>query len=317
MNKTIIQMLIDSDSEYVSGQNISDKLGITRAAVWKRISKLKELGFEIESVTKKGYKLLSYPDILNKELIEIGMKSDFIGHSVEVLESVDSTNDYAKKKAKELVDGSVIISLEQVKGKGRRGRSFHSGKGDGIYLSIILKPGFEPAKAPFITSIAGAALVNTFNKFNIQTKVKWPNDVLINGKKVAGILTEMSADMEFIEYIVLGVGINVSGLEFPGELKNIATSLKLEGYDVKKLSIIWQFIYEFELLYNLYLNENTSEVVNILRNNSSVLGKQINVHYMNEIESAIAVDINNQGALIIKTQEGEVKELSSGEISIR
>lgn len=317
MNKTIIQMLIDSDSEYVSGQNISDKLGITRAAVWKRISKLKELGFEIESVTKKGYKLLSYPDILNKELIEIGMKSDFIGHSVEVLESVDSTNDYAKKKAKELVDGSVIISLEQVKGKGRRGRSFHSGKGDGIYLSIILKPGFEPAKAPFITSIAGAALVNTFNKFNIQTKVKWPNDVLINGKKVAGILTEMSADMEFIEYIVLGVGINVSGLEFPSELKNIATSLKLEGYDVKKLSIIWQFIYEFELLYNLYLNENTSEVVNILRNNSSVLGKQINVHYMNEVESAIAVDINNQGALIIKTQEGEVKELSSGEISIR
>lgn len=317
MNKTIIQMLIDSDSEYVSGQNISDKLGITRAAVWKRISKLKELGFEIESVTKKGYKLLSYPDILNKELIEIGMKSDFIGHSVEVLESVDSTNDYAKKKAKELVDGSVIISLEQVKGKGRRGRSFHSGKGDGIYLSIILKPGFEPAKAPFITSIAGAALVNTFNKFNIQTKVKWPNDVLINGKKVAGILTEMSADMEFIEYIVLGVGINVSGLEFPNELKNIATSLKLEGYDVKKLSIIWQFIYEFELLYNLYLNENTSEVVNILRNNSSVIGKQINVHYMNEIESAIAVDINNQGALIIKTQEGEVKELSSGEISIR
>ena len=317
MNKTIIQMLIDSDSEYVSGQNISDKLGITRAAVWKRISKLKELGFEIESVTKKGYKLLSYPDILNKELIEIGMKSDFIGHSVEVLESVDSTNDYAKKKAKELVDGSVIISLEQVKGKGRRGRSFHSGKGDGIYLSIILKPGFEPAKAPFITSIAGAALVNTFNKFNIQTKVKWPNDVLINGKKVAGILTEMSADMEFIEYIVLGVGINVSGLEFPNELKNIATSLKLEGYDVKKLNIIWQFIYEFELLYNLYLNENTSEVVNILRNNSSVLGKQINVHYMNEVESAIAVDINNQGALIIKTQEGEVKELSSGEISIR
>ena len=317
MNKTIIQMLIDSDSEYVSGQNISDKLGITRAAVWKRISKLKELGFEIESVTKKGYKLFSYPDILNKELIEIGMKSDFIGHSVEVLESVDSTNDYAKKKAKELVDGSVIISLEQVKGKGRRGRSFHSGKGDGIYLSIILKPGFEPAKAPFITSIAGAALVNTFNKFNIQTKIKWPNDVLINGKKVAGILTEMSADMEFIEYIVLGVGINVSGLEFPSELKNIATSLKLEGYDVKKLSIIWQFIYEFELLYNLYLNENTSEVVNILRNNSSVIGKQINVHYMNEIESAIAVDINNQGALIIKTQEGEVKELSSGEISIR
>ena len=317
MNKTIIQMLIDSDSEYVSGQNISDKLGITRAAVWKRISKLKELGFEIESVTKKGYKLLSYPDILNKELIEIGMKSDFIGHSVEVLESVDSTNDYAKKKAKELVDGSVIISLEQVKGKGRRGRSFHSGKGDGIYLSIILKPGFEPTKAPFITSIAGAALVNTFNKFNIQTKIKWPNDVLINGKKVAGILTEMSADMEFIEYIVLGVGINVSGLEFPNELKNIATSLKLEGYDVKKLNIIWQFVYEFELLYNLYLNENTSEVVNILRNNSSVLGKQINVHYMNEIESAIAVDINNQGALIIKTQEGEVKELSSGEISIR
>jgi len=317
MNKTIIQMLIDSDSEYVSGQNISDKLGITRAAVWKRISKLKELGFEIESVTKKGYKLLSYPDILNKELIEIGMKSDFIGHSVEVLESVDSTNDYSKKKAKELVDGSVIISLEQVKGKGRRGRSFHSGKGDGIYLSIILKPGFEPTKAPFITSIAGAALVNTFNKFNIQTKVKWPNDVLINGKKVAGILTEMSADMEFIEYIVLGVGINVSGLEFPNELKNIATSLKLEGYDVKKLNIIWQFVYEFELLYNLYLNENTSEVVNILRNNSSVLGKQINVHYMNEVESAIAVDINNQGALIIKTQEGEVKELSSGEISIR
>ncbi len=317
MNKTIIQMLLDSDNQYVSGQYISERLGITRAAVWKRISKLKELGFEIESVTKKGYKLISYPDILNEELIEIGMKSDFIGHNVKVLESVDSTNDYAKKNAKELLDGSMIISLEQVKGKGRRGRNFHSGKGDGIYLSIILKPGFEPAKAPFITSIAGAALLNTFNKYNIESKVKWPNDILIKGKKLAGILTEMSADMEFIEYVVLGIGINVSGLEFPHELKNVATSLKLEGYDLKKLNIIWQFVYEFELLYNLYLNENTSEVVNILRNNSSVLGKQINVHYMNEIESAIAVDINNQGALIIKTQDGEVKELSSGEISIR
>lgn len=126
--------------------------------------------------------------------------------------------------------------------------------------------------------------------------------MLINGKKVAGILTEMSADMEFIEYIVLS-RINVSGLEFPNELKNIATSLKLEGYDVKKLSIIWQFIYEFELLYNLYLNENTSEV-NILRNNSSVIGKQINVHYMNEIESAIAVDINNQGARYYQDSRG-------------
>ncbi len=317
MNKAIIQMLIDSCSEYISGQNISKKLGITRAAVWKRISKLKELGFEIESITKKGYKLISYPDILNKELIEIGMKSDFIGHSVEVLESVDSTNEYVKRKSKELTDGSIVLSLEQVKGKGRRGRSFHSEKGDGIYLSIILKPGFEPIKAPFITSIAGAALVNTFNKFNIQTKIKWPNDVIINRKKVAGILTEMSADMEFIEYIVLGVGINVSGLEFPKEIENIATSLKLEGYDVKKLDIIWQFIYEFERLYKLYLKENTEDVVSILKNNSSVLGEQINVHHMNEVETAVAIDINDNGALIIKNSGGKIKELSSGEISIR
>ena len=317
MNKTIIRILLEANDSFVSGEYISEQLGITRAAIWKRMAKLKEQGYVIESVTKKGYKLISYPNILTKELIELGMKTIFIGKNVEVLETIDSTNDYAKKIANNSFDGNLIISLEQVKGKGRRGRQFHSSKGDGIYLSIILKPQIEPNKAPFITSLAGAALVKAFDKFNIKGSIKWPNDILINGKKIAGILTEMSADIELIEYIILGVGINVDTMNFPTEIKDIASSLILEGYQISKLELIWAFVYEFEKLYMHYLKGETNEVIDILNNNSSIIGKQINVHYLDKIESALAVRINEDGALIIKTKDNQFKELNSGEISIR
>ncbi len=317
MKKTMIRILLEANDNFVSGEFISQQLGITRAAIWKRMTKLKEEGFEIEAITKKGYRLISYPNILTKELIEIGMKTEFIGHDIEVLEAVDSTNDYAKKKASSSKDGSIVISKEQVKGKGRRGRDFHSSKDDGIYLSMILKPAIEPSKAPFITSIAGAALIKALDNFDVKGKVKWPNDILINDKKIAGILTEMSADIELIEYIILGVGINVDTMNFPDEIKAIASSLKLEGFNINKIDLIWSFAYEFEKLYNCYLEGKTKEVIDILNNNSSVIGRQINVHYLDKIETALAIGINEQGALIIKTKDNQIKELNSGEISIR
>ncbi len=317
MNKDILKMLMDSKNQYVSGQYISGKLGITRAAIWKRMNKLKELGFEIDSVTKKGYKLISYPDIMNKDLIEAGLNEEFAERNIIVLEEVDSTNDYSKKIAKNVPDGSIVIADEQISGKGRRGRSFYSGKGEGIYLSFILKPDLEPSKAPFLTSIAAAALVKALKDLNVDVKVKWPNDIIINSKKMCGILTEMTADVEAIEYIILGIGINVKGTSFPDELKDIATSLKLEGYEIKRLDLLWKLIYHFEVLYKSFINGETSEIISILKENSCVLGKEITVFYPDKNEKAKAIDITDEGALVIELENKSIKTLNSGEISIR
>lgn len=317
MNKDILRMLMDSKNEYVSGQYISGKLGITRAAIWKRMNKLKELGFEIDSVTKKGYKLISYPDIMNKDLIEAGMDSDLLARQLIVLDEVDSTNDYSKKIAKNMADGSIVIADEQLSGKGRRGRSFYSGKGEGIYISFILKPNLEPSRAPFLTSIAAAALIKALKDLDVEVKVKWPNDIFINSKKMCGILTEMAADVEVIEYIIVGIGINVKGMSFPEELKDIATSLKLEGYDIKRLDLVWKLIYHFEILYDDFVKGNTSEILNTLKDNSCVLGKDITVYYPDRNEKAKAIDITEEGALVVEMENKTIKTLNSGEISIR
>lgn len=317
MNKDILRMLMDSKNEYVSGQYISGKLGITRAAIWKRMNKLKELGFEIDSVTKKGYKLISYPDIMNKDLIEAGLDNDLLTKHIIVLDDVDSTNDYSKKIAKNMPDGSIVIADEQLSGKGRRGRSFYSGKGEGIYLSFILKPDLEPSKAPFLTSIAAAALIKALKDLDVDVKVKWPNDIIINSKKMCGILTEMTADVESIEYIILGIGINVKGTSFPDEIKDVATSLKIEGYEIKRLDLLWKLITHFEILYRDFVNGKTTEILDILKENSCVLGKDITVYYSDRNEKAKAIDINDEGALVVQLENNIVQTLNSGEISIR
>lgn len=257
-------------------------------------------------------------DLLTYDNISYKLKTNIIGKKIFHFDTIDSTNDYAKKIALEELDGTIIISEEQTKGRGRVGRQWHSKSGEGIWMSIILKPDIIPKKAPFITLIGGASIVRALNKLGVETFIKWPNDIIINNKKVAGILTELSAEVDKINYIVLGIGINTKTMKFSQEISEIATSLYREGYKISRVDIVRTILEEFENLYLQYVNENVrKETLFICRKYSAVIGKDIYLIKEDEKELVRCLDINDDGNLIVRNENNIIKEIISGEISIR
>ncbi len=319
MRDKIIKIILDNKDNFISGEELSKQLGISRAAVWKHINILREEGYNIESVNRKGYRLIgSNDDLLNPQNIYHNLKTDFIGKNIIHLETVDSTNDYLKKIANEVEEGTVVISEEQTRGKGRWGRQWESEANEGIWMSIILKPEVEPVKAPFITLIAGAAIVKALNNLKVPAKIKWPNDIIINNKKISGILTELSAEIERINYVVVGIGMNVKNTKFDGELEDKATSIYKENYDLSRLEIVTEIIYEFEKLYKDYIENNRSEeTINVCKEYSAIIGKEIYIIKGDERELVKCIDLNNDGNLIIKDNNDSIREIMSGEVSIR
>lgn len=319
MREKILKVILDNEKEFISGEELSKKLGISRTAIWKHIRILRSQGYNIESVNKKGYRLVDEPtDLLNPQNIYRNLKTKFIGKNVLHFETIDSTNDYAKKIGNELRDGSVIISEEQTKGKGRLGRVWESKAGEGIWMSIILKPNIIPNKAPFITLIAGASIVKALNILGVDAKIKWPNDITINNKKLSGILTELSAEIERVNYIVVGIGMNVKDTDFEEELKDKATSLYKENYNVSRIDIVKEILCQFEKLYLDYIEkDDKKEVLDICRQYSAIINKEIYVIKNDQKELVDCIGINEEGNLIIKNKDGKLEEIMSGEVSIR
>lgn len=319
MREKILEVILDNEKEFISGEELSKKLGISRTAIWKHIRILRSQGYNIESVNKKGYRLVDEPtDLLNPQNIYRNLKTKFIGKNVLHFETIDSTNDYAKKIGNELRDGSVIISEEQTKGKGRLGRVWESKAGEGIWMSIILKPNIIPNKAPFITLIAGASIVKALNILGVDAKIKWPNDITINNKKLSGILTELSAEIERVNYIVVGIGMNVKDTDFEEELKDKATSLYKENYNVSRVDIVKEILCQFEKLYLDYIEkDDKKEVLDICRQYSAIINKEIYVIKNDQKELVDCIGINEEGNLIIKNKYGNFEEIMSGEVSIR
>lgn len=319
MREKILEVILDNEKEFISGEELSKKLGISRTAIWKHIRILRSQGYNIESVNKKGYRLVDEPtDLLNPQNIYRNLKTKFIGKNVLHFETIDSTNDYAKKIGNELRDGSVIISEEQTKGKGRLGRVWESKAGEGIWMSIILKPNIIPNKAPFITLIAGASIVKALNILGVDAKIKWPNDITINNKKLSGILTELSAEIERVNYIVVGIGMNVKDTDFEEELKDKATSLYKENYNVSRIDIVKEILCRFEKLYLDYIEkDDKKEVLDICRQYSAIINKEIYVIKNDQKELVDCIGINEEGNLIIKNKDGNLEEIMSGEVSIR
>jgi len=257
-------------------------------------------------------------DLLTYNNISYKLNTNIIGKKILHFETIESTNNYAKKIALEELDGTVIISEEQTKGRGRVGKQWYSKSGEGIWMSIILKPDIIPQKAPFITLIAGASIVKALNKLGVETFIKWPNDITINNKKVAGILTELSAEVDKINYIVLGIGINTKTMKFSQEISEIATSLYKEGYEISRVDIVRSILEEFEKLYLQYGNENVrKETLSICRKYSAIIGKDIYLIKEDEKELVRCLDINDDGNLIVRNENNIVQEIISGEISIR
>ena len=319
MREKILEVILDNEKEFISGEELSKKLRISRTAIWKHIRILRSQGYNIESVNKKGYRLVDEPtDLLNPQNIYRNLKTKFIGKNVLHFETIDSTNDYAKKIGNELRDGSVIISEEQTKGKGRLGRVWESKAGEGIWMSIILKPNIIPNKAPFITLIAGASIVKALNILGVDAKIKWPNDITINNKKLSGILTELSAEIERVNYIVVGIGMNVKDTDFEEELQDKATSLYKENYNVSRVDIVKEILCQFEKLYLDYIEkDDKKEVLDICRQYSAIINKEIYVIKNDQKELVDCIGINEEGNLIIKNKDGNLEEIMSGEVSIR
>ncbi|HSQ88492.1 biotin--[acetyl-CoA-carboxylase] ligase [Romboutsia sp.] len=319
MRDKIIEIILNNQDEFTSGEELSKRLGISRAGIWKHIKALKEQGYNIESVNKKGYKLIEKPgDLLTYKNICHELNTKFIGNKIIHFDTIDSTNDYAKEIASATNEGTVVISEEQTKGKGRLSRHWHSKSNEGIWMSIVLKPNIMPYKAPFITLIAGASISSALNNLGVKTLIKWPNDIILNNKKISGILTELSAEIERVNHIVLGIGINVKTMDFSQEISDIATSLYKENYKISRVDIVRNIFTEFENLYLDYINNNSKDkTLDICRKYSAIIGKDIYILQGDDKELVKCLDINEDGNLVVEKQDKTIREIMSGEVSIR
>jgi len=253
--------------------------------------------------------------------IKKGLNTEYIGREIYSYHEVESTNNVAKFLARfGPFEGTIVISEIQTKGKGRGGKKWESPKG-GIWLSIILKPEIDHLKAPLLTLATGIAIAKTIRRMNIDAKIKWPNDILINNKKVCGILTEASSKQNTFDYIIVGVGIdsnlNINNLE--ETLRKITTSLSNETQEeIKEPKIIANFLNEFEKIYNSFKEENFDEILNEWRRMSDTIGSYVKIKQAHiKVIEGLAVGINNQGELILKLDNGELKTILSGECSLK
>lgn len=322
MKDEILRLLKDNKEGFISGENISNKLGVSRTAIWKVINTIKEEGYVIESVSRKGYRLLNTPDLLTENEILENLNTKYIGRNIIHFDTIDSTNNKAKELASlgEL-EGTIIISEEQTVGRGRLGRTWVSPKYKGIWMSIILRPNISPQDASKVTQIGAAAVLKAIRDLELEAFIKWPNDIVLNKKKVCGILTEMSAEIDKINYLVVGIGINVNidEYEFPKELKNMATSLKGVSYEkIDRKNLISDILNNFEKLYGELISKNSiDDTIRICKEYSVLLGKEVKIIKNNEEIIAKAIDINKDGNLVVKYESGEIDNIISGEVSIR
>lgn len=318
----VIKYLEANIGKLISGGELSKNLNVSRTAIWKAINSLKDEGYNIKSKKNEGYILNTNNNILSKEIIKKNTAAKVFGKEIEILKTVDSTNNYLKLRAQDKADeGLVAIAEQQTEGKGRKGKSFFSPTGSSIYMSVLLKPKIKISNINLITIIAAISVVEAiYNTSEIQTSIKWVNDVMYNNKKLCGILTEASIEGESgdINYIVLGIGINVKKINFPDDIKNVATSLgNITSIDYNRNELIGQLLNQLENNYNKLFSNNQCELINSYRNYLSMLGNEINVILSDSTYRAKALDIDENAHLIIQLPSGEITKINCGEISIK
>lgn len=323
MKDKILHELKSCNGQYISGEEISSRLQVSRTAIWKYIKQLKNMGYIIESQTNKGYRLVKSPDSLLPLEIQGMLKTDFLGKIIQYYDEVDSTNLQAKRIAeKGFEDGTVVIAEEQLRGKGRLGRAWVSPKGKGIWMTIMLKPKISPADAAKVTLLTACAVCKAIeDTCAVYPKIKWPNDIVLEGRKLCGILTEMSAELDEVNYILVGIGINVNleREDFPEELLSHATSIKIEkGNVVERRKLAAAIINNFESFYKTFIRTGSIKgFIREYKDKSAVLGKEVKIKSSNVELQGTVVDISDEGQLVLRLKNGELKEIISGEVSVR
>jgi BirA family biotin operon repressor/biotin-[acetyl-CoA-carboxylase] ligase len=317
MDIKVLKLLKENKNSFISGQDLSRKLNVSRTAIWKHINNLRHCGYNISAAPHLGYCLESSPDKLLPDEISIGLKTKFFGSRIFAYNCVDSTNDIAYGLAEQKIkEGALIVAEAQTKGKGRLGRHWLSPSGYGIYMSLVIRPDIPPVEAGKLTLMASVAIAKTIRDITgLPAMIKWPNDVYINKSKVCGILTEMSAEVDAINFLIMGVGININTPK--GKLPEIGTSLYAErGNKVNRVEFLQEMLLNLESYYLNLKNAKISDLISDWRDYSMTLGKRIKVDVRNKTVEGQAMDIDDLGALIVRDDLGFMHRILSGDARI-
>ena len=316
----VLAFLAEAGDEFVSGEAISDKLGLSRAAVWKHVNALRSQGYRIEAVPARGYRLLEIPDRLGELEVRPLLNTHDVGQALHWYEEVGSTNDVAKELAEEgALHGEVVIAERQSAGRGRRGRSWSSPPRKNLYLSVVLRPDLPPARAPEVTLLAAVAVCQAVRRAGVASAaIKWPNDVLASGRKLAGVLTEMAAEVERVQWLVVGIGVNVNAAagDFPDELRELATSLLIErGDPVPRALFAAALLTALEEWLDRHAAEGFAPVRAAWREMSDTLGREVRVRVGSADLVGLAEDVDETGALLVRTASG-LERVVAGDVEM-
>lgn len=319
MRAEILAALREADG-YVSGQELCERFGVSRTAIWKAVKQLKNAGYEIQAVQNRGYRILSTPDILSVNELQSIRKTEWLGSTIHYEPVLDSTNTKAMQLAEEgAPHGTLVVTDKQENGRGRRGRRWETPPGTAIAMTFLLRPQLSPNNASMLTLITALAVVRAIHDLTgLKVGIKWPNDIVVHGKKVCGILTEMSAQIDYVNHIVIGIGMNVRVDEFPEEIKDMATSLyKESGEEINRAAMIERICEYFEAYYDIFLQtEDLSAVASEYNAYMVNLNQTVKVLDPKEPYEGKARGITTRGELVVDTWKSR-KLVSSGEVSVR
>jgi len=314
----ILSFLSESGGGYTSGEALSNKLGLSRTAVWKHVESLRAKGYRIEAVPARGYRLVLVPDRLTSLEVTPLLDTNELGRTIHHFESLPSTNEKAFRLAQDGAEhGEVVVAEQQTAGKGRRGRTWVSPPGLNLYFSAILRPELPPQRAPELTLVAAVALAEALRGAGADAAIKWPNDVQVGGRKVAGILTELSAEPERVHFVVVGVGVNLNSRaeHFPEELRATATSLSLAlGQPVPRARFAASLWTRLEQWLDVYLETGFDAVRARWKALSSTLGQDVLVRTDRQELRGRAEDIDPSGALLVRTEGGSLERVLAGDV---
>lgn len=314
--------MLRNRQERLSGSEISRILGISRSAIWKHISALRREGYQIEAKHASGYHLVAVPAHLTVWEIKANLGTEQFGKKVHAFSDIDSTNTIAFRLALKGADeGEVVVAESQAAGKGRMGRHWESPPGMNCYLSIILRPSFAPNKMPLITLMTAVVCAEAIEEVTgLFPGIKWPNDLLLNGKKLGGILTEADMEMDRINFVIVGIGINVNmpRISFPASIRDTATSLwEALGGEVSRIALIQALLRHYESWYQRLGQEGGEEIRRRWEDISQIRGKEVEVTFMGEQVRGTALEIDADGALLVQEVGGEVKRIVAGDVHVR
>ncbi|MEK5231514.1 biotin--[acetyl-CoA-carboxylase] ligase [Lysinibacillus sp. FSL K6-0232] len=318
----ILKSLLEADGEAVSGQDLADALGVSRTAIWKHMQTLQEEGYTFETIKKKGYVLTGVPNSLSPTQIELFLQTEHFGREIHYYDVVDSTQIIAHKLAQEgAPHGTVVIGEEQTAGRGRMARPWESAHGTGIWMTVIVRPDVTPQQASSYTLVVAVAItmaIKTLYK-DIEPAIKWPNDLLVNGKKCTGILTEMQAEADCVQALLVGIGINANQVaaDFSPDIADIATSLRLEaGEEINRATLVASILHYLEQFTALYVKEGFASIKALWEQLSCTIGQRIEVTTIRERFEGVASGITDDGVLQLTQDDGTVRTIYAGDIKL-